>query len=74
MTRVLPLALASLLLYAEIGLGQSRMLRMNDRFGSAYPAVGGREPDIAVYDADGAPFELRSFEGEVTVLVFGCLT
>ena len=41
---------------------------------SADPAVGGRVPDITVYDADGAPFELRSFEGDVTVLVFGCLT
>ncbi len=74
MTRVLPMALASLLLYPNIGFGQSRMRRMNDRFDSADPAVGGRVPDIAVYDADGAPFELRSFEGEVTVLVFGCLT
>ena len=74
MTRVLPMALASLLLCADLGFGQSRMRRMNDRFDSADPAVGGRVPDIAVYDADGAPFELRSFEGEVTVLIFGCLT
>jgi hypothetical protein len=28
---------------------------MNDRFDSADPAVGGRVPDITVYDADGAP-------------------
>lgn len=74
MTRVLPMALANLLLCADLGFGQSRMRRMNERFDSADPAVGGRVPDITVYDADGAPFELRSFEGEVTVLVFGCLT
>ena len=74
MTRVLPIALASLLLYSDIGFGQSRVHRMSDRFDSADPAVGGRVPDITVYDADGAPFELRSFEGKVTVLVLGCLT
>ena len=38
------------------------------------PELGDLVPDIAILDQEGKPFELRSFTGSYTVLVFGCLT
>ncbi len=43
-------------------------------FDNASPDLGELVPDIAVFDEEGTPFELRSFKGSYTVLVFGCLT
>lgn len=36
--------------------------------------VGAPLPDLAVYDAEGRPFQLGQLKGRYTVLVFGCLT
>ncbi|MBW3601009.1 MAG: hypothetical protein KY475_27550 [Planctomycetes bacterium] len=41
---------------------------------AAKPAVGEMLPDVAVYDAAGKEFPLRSLRGKHAVLVFGCLT
>lgn len=43
-------------------------------FDDASPALGELVPDVTVFDEDGKPFELRSFKGGYTVVVFGCLT
>ena len=76
MKRCAPVILVGLLLSSAVALSQSRggMGGMNDRFEASPPAVGELAPDVTVYDAGGKPFELRGFEGNVTVLVFGCLT
>jgi len=43
-------------------------------FEASFPTIGDRLPDVTIVDAAGAPFPLRSLEGSVAVIVFGCLT
>lgn len=38
------------------------------------PGPGERLPEITIYDAQGESFQLREVEGELSVIVFGCLT
>lgn len=48
--------------------------QVNRGFESKAPGVGEPLPEVAVVDADGREFQLRSLRGKYTVLVFGCLT
>ena len=36
--------------------------------------VGDPFPEISVFDADGKPFNTKSFKGQYTVVINGCLT
>ena len=54
--------------------GDGYVVRMNRRFAERSPKAGDPLPAVTAHTETGAPFELTSVRGKLTVLVTGCLT
>lgn len=63
-----------LLATVAVAAAQSFTERMNSRFERQPPLVGESLPEAIGHTADGKPFALSADRGNMTVLVFGCLT
>ena len=48
--------------------------QLRDRFEATGLKAGSAFPEVAIFDADGKPFNTRSLKGKYTVIVNGCLT
>lgn len=76
-TLVVMIGLLALLVHPVRGQGKrgnSARENMQGGFERKAPNVGELLPDIALVDADGEEFHLRSLKENYSVLVFGCLT
>ena len=64
----------SLVSSSEATAQQSFTERMNARHAKQAPLVGDTVPDASGFTLDGEPFALKADRGNLTVIVFGCLT